>query len=77
MKLRNMRQVDKIKKAIAKYPERVKYGYVIDAYNRLIVKDGIACTIHTRISAGNYWYVLVNDKRGNNNCKRQGEYEQR
>lgn len=32
-------------------------GYFIDIYNQMYNKEGIAGTIHTRISDGNYWWV--------------------
>lgn len=32
-------------------------GFFIDIYNQMYNKDGIAGTIHTRISDGNYWWV--------------------
>ena len=30
----------------------------VDLYNQTITTNGVAGVIHTRISAGNYWYII-------------------
>lgn len=37
----------------------------IDLYNQTITQNGICGVIHTRISAGNYWYVLEVEMKNN------------
>ena len=59
---------DKLKYTLNKYDlAKIKDYEYIDLYNLSITNNGCSGAIHTRISAGNYWYVIkvvkiMNDK---------------
>lgn len=57
MKLSKLTGGVRFRKWIEKGDLPSRGGYFIDIYNQMYNKDGIAGTIHTRISEGNYWYV--------------------
>ena len=43
--------------------ENVGGGQFMDLYNMKVIKNGIVCTITTRISASNNYFVVVNDEQ--------------
>lgn len=52
---------EKLKNVLVKEEEFIRKmdePQFIDLYNQSLTHDGIVGTIHTRISDGNYWFVL-------------------
>ena len=43
---------------------KITESQFVDLYNKTITQNGVSGTIHTRISDGNYWFILeVKDER--------------
>ena len=44
--------------------EKVKGGEMLDLYNQKVIRNGISCTITTRVSASNEIFLVENDEQG-------------